>query len=166
MSSHVPWWDWGYWAYRASTAQANGAGGAIVLDITPAVGETMIIMEASGSNSGTNGVRIERTDEDSNIAARYVDVASAGTSKGALPQEASGSTTNTLVVTSVPMEARLFRGDDLFTIKQTGAGAQNDTLIIVVRAFLSEATMPTVAKGRSTNPGDVTIAAATENKIL
>lgn len=160
-----PWWEWGQWQYRASVAQANGAGGAIVVDFAVLAGQTMIIMEASGTNSGTNGLRIERTDEDNNIAARYSDIGSAGATKGAIPQDATNNATSSLNISSLPFGARLYRRTDKFTIKQTGAGAQNDTLIINLRALLSSATLPLIVKSRSTNQSDVTIATPTVNRV-
>src|SRR3972149_695595 len=38
--------------------QANVAGGAIVVEITPGAGSAVIVLEGTGYNSGTNGVRL------------------------------------------------------------------------------------------------------------
>ncbi len=161
-----PWWEWGIWAFRASVEQANGAGGAIVLDIAPAVGDTMIIISAKGANSGTNSLDMTRIDEDQAEVARYVDVASAASTAGIMPQSVSNAAASASVIDSTNILERLFRGDDVFSIFQTGAGAQFDTLVITIRALLSSSSIPTVSKARSTNQVDVTIVAPTVNKIL
>lgn len=155
------WYEWGVWFYRASIAQANGAGGAIVIDFAPLQGTTMIVMMAAGENSGTNSLQMLRSDEDNNRSGFYLDVASAATVQGAIPQSLSNSGTDALKIDSTSMETRLFRADDRFTIQQTGAGAQNDTMLVVLRALLSSASRPIVSQARSTNPGDVTIATPT-----
>lgn len=159
-----PWWDWGVWAFRASVAQANGAGGAIIVDFEPAPGETMIIMRCHAINSGTNGLKMSAFDEDNNENPLFLFISSAATTEGGLPRVSPSGSTDTGIVGTEPWETRLFRGDDFFSIAQTGAGAQNDTLIIVLRAMIS-GLIPTISKARSTNQGDVTIT-ETENKVL
>ncbi len=160
-----PWWEWGVWFYRALVTQANGAGGAIVVDLVPVAGMDMIVVMASGVNSGTNDLKMERTDEDNNVAAVFYSVASAAGTKGIIPQSTAFSETSTLGMNTVPLETRIFRAGDKLTVRQTGAGAQNDTLLVVVRAFLSSAERPIVTKARSTNSGDVTIATPTVDAI-
>lgn len=160
-----PWWEWGIWAFRASVAQANGAGGAIVLDVSPSAGNAIIVMWARGVNSGTNTLQILRTDEDNNQGPFLSSIGSGGATVGTIPRAFTSLTTSDFI-DSTDILARTFRGDDRLTIQQTGAGAQNDTLILDLRAFLSSSLLPSVAKGRSTNQGDVTIAAPTVNKIL
>lgn len=158
---------WGYWAYRAIATQVNAGGGAIVLDVKPATGATMIVMAAIGTNSGTNTLQIARVDEDDNDAQIFVLVGSAGGTEGAIPQISDRTTTSTAMSDSTPIETRLFRGDDMFTVRQSGAGAQNDTLTLRIRALLSPGSLkPVVAKDRSTNEADVTIATPTEDKVL
>ncbi len=158
------WYEWGVWFFRASVAQANGAGGAIVVDFFPLQGQTMIVMIATGENSGTNGLQINRTDEDNETIALTAIASAAGTKSG-IPQQVASSTTSALRVDSTPIEVRLFRANDGLTIEQTGAGAQNDTLIVTLRALLSSNTRPIVSKARSTNAGDVTIATPTVDLI-
>ncbi len=157
------YWNWPVWVYRASVAQANGAGGAIVLDFPPAVDDTMIITQAYAINSGTNALEMRRTDEDNNQNILYLSVASAATVEATIPRTFSETGDSGFHDSTDPM-TRLYRGDDIFTIQQTGAGAQNDTLIVALRAFLSSFTIPTVSKARSTNSADVTIT-PTVNKI-
>ncbi len=159
-----PWWEWGVWFYRSSTAQANASGGNIVLDVAPLQGTTMIVTECYAINSGTNGIRMLRTDEDDTDAAVLVDIASAGQTVGTIPRTVN-VITSSLLIDSTPLETRLFRADDRFTIRQTVAGAQNDTLILWLRALLSSPRRPIISKGRSINQGDVTIAAPTVDKI-
>lgn len=166
MVSDEPWYQWGIWAFRAVYTQANGAGGAIVVDVAPARGQTMIIMHAYGINSGTNALQMLRNDEDDATSTMYLDVASAATTEGAIPQNLAGSGTDGRRIDSTPQETRFFRGDDQFTVQQTGAGAQNDTLTIDLRAFLSGPAIPARSVLRSTNPGDVTEATPLVNVIL
>ncbi len=152
-----PWWEWGMWMYRTVFTQTNGAGGAIVVDIVPIQGTTMIVVLAKGANDGTNTLDMTRIDEDNNEVARFVDVASAGSTAGIFPQTHSAAATSASIIDSTSLEARIFRADDKLSIFQTGAGASNDTLTIAIRALLSSAERPIVSKGRSTNQGDVTI---------
>ncbi len=159
-----PWWEWGIWIYRVSVAQANGAGGAIILDFAPIGGTTMIIIKAEAINSGTNAVRMERTDADNNRCTRLLDITSGVGAQGSIPRTYTATTTS-VTIDSTPMETRLFRSEDKFTIRQTVAGSQDDTIMIALRAFLSSAERPIVTKARSTNPSDVTIAAPTINVI-
>ncbi len=160
-----PFWDWGIWAFRASTAQANAAGGAIVLDVSPDPGDTMIVMWARGVNSGTNTLQILRVDEDNNQGPFLSSIGSGAGTVATMPRGFTTLTTSDFI-DSTDLHSRTFRGDDRFTIQQTGAGAQNDTLVIDLRAYLSSSSIPTVAKGRSTNQANVTIATPTVNKIL
>ncbi len=160
-----PLWEWGLWAFRASVAQANGAGGAIIVDTEPAVGDTMIVIQAEGVNSGTNNLIIQRNDEDDELSGRFVNIASGAGTVGSIPRSMQSVTTTPLIDSSYPINL-MFRGDDYLSILQTGAGSQNDTLLVTIRALLSSSALPTVTKTRSTNAGDVTISTPTVNKIL
>ncbi len=160
-----PWWEWGMWFYRASIAQANAAGGAIVVDFVPVQGVTMIIASCHAINSGTNSLTMKRTDEDNNQNPFFLSISSGATTEGGLPRVSPSGSTDTGIIGTEAIETRMFRADDKFTIAQTGAGAQNDTLIVVIRAFLSSAERPIVTKGRSTNQGNVTIATPTVDMI-
>ncbi len=160
-----PWWEWGMWFYRAVITQTNGAGGAIVMDIAPTGGNMMLVMHAKGVNSGTNSLQILRNDEDNNESIRMATVASGAGSVITIPRDSLGVSTDSGHAISAPMETRFFRASDRFVILQGGAGAQNDTLTIDIRAFLSSADRPVVTKGRSTNAGDVTIATPTVDSI-
>ncbi len=152
-----PWWEWGMWMYRVSVAQANAGGGAIVVDFVPVAGVSMIVTFVRAENSGTNGLQILRVDEDNSVGPFYASVSSAATTQAVIPQSFSGATTDGVTFDSTDLFTRFFRANDKFTVQQTGAGAQNDTLVINLRAFLSCAERPIVTKGRSTNPSDVTI---------
>ncbi len=160
-----PWWEWGMWYYRVSIAQANGAGGAIFVDFAPVAGQTMIIMRCHAINSGTNGLRMSSNDEDNVDAPLYLFISSAANVEGGLPRLSPSGSTDTGIVGTEPIETRMFRQGDKFSIAQTGAGAQNDTMLVTIRAFLSSAERPIVLKARSTNPGDVTIATPTVDVI-
>ncbi len=160
-----PWWDWGMWFYRAVFTQTNGAGGAMVVDFAPVAGMTMIVMSVVGENSGTNSLRIERTDEDNIDRPWFADISSGAGTFASIPQTLSFAGTSSVMVDTTSAEVRTFRENDRLTILQLGAGAQNDTLTISLRAFLSSAERPVVVKGRSTNPGDVTIGTPTVDDI-
>lgn len=159
-----PYWEWGMWMYRASVAQANGAGGAIVLDFAPLQGTSMIVIMARGSNSGTNTLQIMRVDEDQNEGPFWSSIGSGAATVGTIPRGFTTLTTSDFI-DSTDLLARMIRAGDTLTIQQTGAGAQNDTLIAEVRAFLSSPERPVVSKARSTNQADVTIATPTVNMI-
>ncbi len=160
-----PWWEWGMWQYRAVVTQVNAAGGAIFVDFFPLQGTTMLIVLAKAANSGTNSLDMTRIDEDQAEVARYVDVASAGQTAGIMPQSQSSASASASLIDSTSTEVRMFRANDGFSIFQAGAGAQNDTLTVAVRAFLSSPERPLVSKARSTNQGDVTIATPTVDDV-
>ncbi len=159
-----PWWEWGLWQYRASIAQANAGGGAIVVDFFPLQGVTMIVLWARGTNSGTNSLQIVTTDEDNIVNPFWSSIASAAGSVGTVPRTFNATTDSDFIDTT-DMAVRMIRANDGLTIRQTGAGAQNDTLVVELRALLSSPERALVSKARSTNQADVTIAAPTVNKI-
>lgn len=159
-----PWWEWGLWMYRSVTTQANGAGGAIVLDFVPLQGMTMMVLSVVGINSGTNTLRIQRVDEDNSIPTQWVSVASGAGTIASVPRASTVAGTGRIADSSY-VPALLIRADDKLTVTQTGAGAQNDTLEVSIRALLSSNTLPIISKGRSTNQADVTIATPTVNMV-
>lgn len=163
--SRPPWWEWGIWAFRAVYTQANAGGGAVVVDFTPGAGDTMILMNLEAENSGTNTLQVQRTDEDNNRSGRFVQVSSAAGVFATVPR---GTTIagSSATMDSTLIETRLFRGDDLLTVLQTGAGVADDTLTITLRALLSSPVIPTRDLSRSTNSGDVTEATPTVNKVI
>ncbi len=159
-----PYWEWGMWMYRASVAQANGAGGAIVMFFAPLQGSSMIVIDVRGSNSGTNTLQILRVDEDGNEGPFWSSIGSGLATVGTIPRGFTTLTTSDFIDTT-DLLARMIRAGDTLRIQQTGAGAQNDTLIVEIRAFLSSAERPIVSKALSTNAGDVTIATPTVDMI-
>lgn len=163
MTRGVPWWEWGLWVYRSVTTQANAGGGAILLDIEPAEGDQMVLAYLVATNSGTNGFLLRVYDEDNNTGGQFGTVASAATTIVRLPASGDPATTDDNVADSSFL---LVRGDNLFTIQQTGAGAADDTLTLSMAWYLENNTIPTVDKSRSTNPNDVTIATPTVNKVV
>ncbi len=160
-----PWWEWGLWQYRAVVTQANAAGGAITVDFAPLQGMTMIVVRCHAINSGTNSLQMGAVDEDNAQNPLYLSISSAGTVEGGLPRISPSGSTDTAIVGSEAIETRMFRAGDYFSISQLGAGAQNDTLTVVMRALLSSPQRPLVLKLRSTNQGDVTIATPTVDDI-
>ncbi len=160
-----PWWEWGLWQYRNVFTQTNAGGGAIVVDVVPVAGMSMLVVHVLGVNSATNTIDIVKVDEDNNQAIRFADIASGAGTSAAVPQSNSQAVASTRVIDSTPMETRIFRSDDKLSIFQSAAGNQNDTLELVIRAFLSSAERPIVTKARSTNPGDVTTGTPTVDRI-
>lgn len=146
---------WGEWMYRNIYKQTNAGGGAIAFDMTPAAGDIMLIVSAHAENSGTNDLNMAIHDEDDNNVARFLDIPSAATLEGGIPQDVAASVNDLIVVSSAPTETRAVRGDNYFSIFQLGAGAQNDTMTVTIRALLSSSALPVRSVARSTNPADV-----------
>ena len=147
-----------YQARRVAT-QANAAGGAVIIDITPAAGQAMRIVELYAINSGTNSLYFDVADEDNAYGARFAAVGSAAGTQARAPNVGtSGAATDNLTGSAdfiVPAGKKL-------VIRQLGAGAQNDTLTVaVVFELIGNPAVPTWAKDRSTNEADVTLAAST-----
>lgn len=165
MKATLVWPDGRLWQYRASIAQANGAGGAIVLDVANVEGSEFYVLMAKALNSGTNTLRMRRVDEDGNAVEDYLQVASGAASQGAIPRNEDDPTGDSALVSSTAPGALHFAGGDAFRIRQTGAGAQNDTLLVDWRILL-RGTKPTPDISESTNPGDVTIATPTVDKVI
>lgn len=156
---------WAIWAHQSVFTQANAAGGAIVVDFTPGQGDAMVVLHANGLNSGTNTIQIAAYDEDNNRITVYSGIASGATTRGAIPQTVSNSATSSATIDSSDPDSRLFHGDDKFTIEQTGAGAQNNTLTINIRAKI-RGRPPAISKARSTNQADVTQGVPTIDRVL
>lgn len=161
---------WRVWAFRAVYTQANAAGGAIVVDFTAGEGNTMIIMHSIGINSGTNGIKISRIDEDNTESALLNDIASAAATSGSVPRGfesvAAQPISSTLIDSTDPL-TRTFSGvSDKFTVRQTVAGAANDTFTIDIRALVRHGVLPARTKARSTNQADVTETAPTINRMV
>lgn len=153
MTDPQPWWDWGIFQYRNIYKQTNGAGGAIILDFTPAVGQTMVPIMGQALNSGTNTAQIRVTDEDNNLVNFLAAVASAAGTVASFPQTNSQATASSQNIDS--SRPLFIRNGDKLTLQNSGAGAQNDTLTVVLRVFISSATKPTRSVARSTNAADV-----------
>lgn len=128
----------------------------MIVDVNAGIGQTMIILHASGVNSGTNTFDIQRVDEDDNIAASFVDIASAAASSGRVPSAFTANTTSGLVMGADAMQLIFSGGTEKFTLRQEGAGAVNNTLIINIRALVSIGELPAIDVTRSTNFLDVT----------
>lgn len=160
--------EYAIWIYRAVITQANIAGGAIVLDLVPALGDEFIPLWVEAVNSGTNTLQIGELDEDNNIHL-MVAVASAAASSASIPrasQSDSADSARTGYPYPIPIRGHASGAvSHGLTIRQTGAGAQNDTLTIQVRGLV-KGRAPSVGKDRSTNQADVTIATPTINRLV
>jgi hypothetical protein len=148
------------WMYRAVATQANAAGGAIALDITPGAGNFIELIVGHVKNSGTNGINGYVYDSANNTVTNFAYANSgAGTSQN-YPSIGSSAGASGNFSNSVGL--RVY-GTDKFSILQAGAGAQNDTLTIAIRCYCKSA--PTISKARSTNAADVTLV-ETYNTVL
>lgn len=146
---------------RRVTTQANAAGGAIILDITPPTGQAYRLVALRAVNSGTNTITITLNDEDNATTAALAEIASAAGTKCHLPSIGAAATATGNTINS--QDLIISKGQSL-SVYQTGAGVQNDTLTVgfvfeVLNPYAS--TAPTWSKARSTNQGDVTIATST-----
>ena len=149
---------WAYQARRVAT-QANAAGGAVVIDISPAAGQAFRVVAVYGKNSGTNVIQCRVLDEDNAANTYLAYLGSAAANYFHLPF--SGSTTTSSGNIGSSQGLMVCPGQKL-EISQTGAGAQNDTLTVAVTLeLIGSATEPTWSVARSTNAGDVTLAAST-----
>jgi len=142
------------YAYAASAAQANAAGGKILLDFTFGKGNWAILVMLRAANSGTNDVDIHMEDANSaNQLARLAVVGSGAGTNAYLPSVGTAANASANLTYSYGL---LISGDDILVVQQNGAGAQSDTLKVRAR-FLLYGAPPTVSKARSTNAADVTI---------
>jgi len=150
-----PWYL--YQARRVAT-QANAAGGAILIDLATAPGQIAKLLHARVVNSGNNGLQAYIYDED-NAAEAYLLVigAAAGTS-ASLPSIGSAATAS---ANNANTKDLMFGPGQKLSFLQTAAGAQNDTLTLGITLLLTTATEPSWSVARSTNPGNVTLAANT-----
>ena len=150
---------WLYQARRVAT-QANVAGGAVKVDITPAAGQTLKLIAADMINSGTNAAICSILDEDNAAATNILaNVASGAATRYSLPSIGSAATATGNATNST--DVIIMAGQKL-SFWQSGAGAQNDTLTVaVVLELIGSGVEPTWSKARSTNEADVTLAANT-----
>lgn len=148
-----------YYTARRVATQSNAAGGAIIVDISPATGQTFELIDLRVANSGNNTLSIYKVDEDNADAAPYGGVGAAATNVLSLPSFGSVASNSGNLIDS--RGARIVQGQKL-TCRQANAGAQNDTMTIAVTLKLtgSKAT-PTWSKARSTNEADVALATST-----
>ena len=154
-TANNPWYL--YQARRVAT-QANVGGGAVIVDIALGAGQVGWIELSTFTNSGTNGLFVDVLDEDNMIVGRLAGIASAAGNALRVPSIGTAASASLNVNESV----RRYLGPGMkWSIYQTGAGAQNDTLTVAVTLFLSTNTEPTWDKSRSTNAADVTLAAST-----
>jgi len=142
------------WRYRGVATQANAAGGAVIIDISPGAGNYLELIDAFVSNSGTNSVNVAVRDSSNNTVSIHATVASGAATATYLPSIGANAASSGAIASSVGL--KVF-GADKLSLYQAGAGAQNDTLTVNIRAFVRSDTAPTVSKARSTNQADVTI---------
>lgn len=150
-----------YQARRVAT-QANAAGGAVVIDITPATGQMLIVRHLTVRNSGNNSLYVEVMDEDNATHQALAAAAAAAGLNWSMPFSPA-TDDNSIADGSVAssMDLRVLQGQKL-TVYQAGAGVQNDTLTVAVTIELIGINSdPTWSKARSTNESDVSLAAST-----
>lgn len=146
---------------NVTLTQANAAGGAIVVEISPGAGNEFILLDIRAANSGTNGlvVRKETAVAGTSIVPILSVASGAGTSaNGAVGLVSTVFTSNAAVGIGWPC---IVSGTQALLVAQTGAGAQNDTfqVLINIRVRGSDTTGMTVTKANSTNPANVSVTA-------
>ena len=141
----------------ATWTQANVAGGAVVIEIVPGAGSSLEVLGGRVVNSGTNSIIAETRSAAGGLGMpiHYSIASGAGTvlhfSRGKVnTSETAGA--------SGALGDGVVAGTQAFTIRQAGAGAQNDTLRILMTIRVKGA-LPTVSKANSTNQADVTVTA-------
>ena len=149
-----------WYLYQANriAQQTNGAGGAILVDLTLAAGQVAYLITATGKNSGTNSIVIYTRDEDNATNTDLGVVASGAATVLTAPRTYTGTTTSGYTITS---HGLMIGPGQKLCFEQGGAGVDNDTLGVRVTLLLSTPDIPTWSVARSTNPGDVTLAAST-----
>lgn len=145
-------------ALNVTYQQANAAGGAIVVDVNPASGNEISIEYGQAVNSGTNGIQGAVIDSgNADITILFAVASGVATLHRWGPGDVDTSVTGTgnAAGTGYPFTVR---GTDSFTVRQTGAGALNDTMQIVAR-FRTIGDLPVLSKARSTNAANVSVSA-------
>lgn len=142
---------------NATWTQANAAGGAVKIEVQPGAGSSFEVLSSKSLNSGTNTIEhaIE-TALNGTLVATYVAIGSAAGVVGSLPQSTTNSSSSSRLVAS--LRPPLVAGTQAWEIFQGAAGAQNDTLQILMLIRVKGA-LPTVSKANSTNQADVSVTA-------
>lgn len=160
--AYGPKWRWVYTARRIAQ-QTNAGGGAIAIDITCAAGQAVMLGALSAFNSGNNGLYGQLVDEDNAEHSTFASIGAAAATKFRVPSGGGAASSTGNIIDSnalyIPEGIKL-------TIGQTAAGVQNDTLTVAVTLILpisaaSDGSDVSWSTARSTNPGDVTLAAST-----
>lgn len=143
-------------AHRVAT-QGNGAGGAVVIDLSFASASRLVML--SVLNSGTNTLGITANDEDFARLAKLGYAGSALANAYSLPSIGANASTSDNNASCVGL---LFPAGSVLTLEQAGAGAQNDTMTVAFVFEVLGIPEPVVwSKARSTNQADVALAAST-----
>ena len=143
----------------ATWTQANVAGGAVVVEIVPGAGSSMDVLRVRAVNSGTNTLRMGAfTAAAGGEVNRYIDVASGAATNAAFPRLQGTAQTSSSAQADANVAGVRISGTQAFRVSQTGAGAQNDTIQILMEIRVRGA-LPTVSKANSTNQADVTVTA-------
>src|SRR3990172_3457934 len=143
----------------ATWTQANVAGGAVVVEIVPGAGSSMDVLRVRAVNSGTNTLRMAAfTAAAGGEVNRYIDVASGAATNAAFPRLPGTAQTSSSAQADANVAGVRISGTQAFRVSQTGAGAQNDTIQILMEIRVRGA-LPTVSKANSTNQADVTVTA-------
>lgn len=146
------------WTARRVATQANPAGGAIALDITFGANCVAELVNALQVNSGTNTCAIWTMDEDFANMGRMAVVGSAAGTSVYVPSIGTDASVSANRINSTGI---IVGPGQNFSILQSGAGAQNDTMTVGVCFLLTTNETPTWSVARSTNPANVTLAAST-----
>ncbi len=147
------------WQARRIATQANVAGGKVLIDIAIPTGTVAKLVSLSVANSGTNSAYCYLLDEDNGQCGQLAAVGSGAGTNYNLPSIGGTSATSGNIQHGL---AQLIGPGMKLSIQQAGAGAQSDTMAVGIVLLLStDDGIPTWSIARSTNPGDVTLAAST-----
>lgn len=147
-----------YYTFRRVATQGNAGGGAVVIDISPATGQELVLENLGVVNSGNNGLRFLLVDEDNATYTYLGEVAAAAGTRAYLPSVGTVASAANYMETK---DMKILPGQKL-TLMQTAAGAQNDTFTVAGTFRLKgSGADPSWSKARSTNEADVALAAST-----
>ena len=138
--------------------QANVAGGAIEVEITAGAGSSFELLSHRATNSGTNTIESILLTGTAGATMVYTGSVASGAGTIQNMNVSLGSTTFTNNSLTGIGNGFVVAGTQVYRIRQTGAGAQNDTFRVIVRIRVKGA-LPTASKATSTNQADVTVTA-------
>jgi len=145
---------------RRIAQQTNAGGGAIVVDVTPLAGQSMRVVGLRALYTcAAQNLYVIAYDEDNAEGENWTRITGALANPAAnLPSIGTASTATNAVIHSI---GRAIAPGGKLAIYGDQVGADNNTLTIAITALVSRPGELAMDVSRSTNPGDVTLAANT-----